>query len=71
MKSLSIDSLETYDDNAILSELRRIASIDGQDTVTKAHIERAGRVSYSLVCKRFGSPRRALQLAGLKPGRII
>ena len=32
---------------------------------------RVGHVSYSLVCKRFGSLRRALQLAGLAPQRFM
>jgi hypothetical protein len=71
MRSFDIDFLETYDDDSVLSELKRIASSCGQDTVTKADIERVGRVSYSLVVKRFGSLRQALQLAGLVPQRFM
>ncbi len=71
MRSFDINVLETYDDESILSELKRIASAGGQDTVTKADIERAGHVSYSLVRKRLGSLRRALQLAGLVPQRFM
>ncbi|HEY5207689.1 MAG TPA: hypothetical protein VIJ63_24270 [Roseiarcus sp.] len=71
MRSFDIDFLETYDDASILSELKRIASLCGQNTVTKANIERVGRISYSLVVKRFGSLRQALQLAGLIPQRFM
>jgi hypothetical protein len=46
MRSFDIDFLETYDDDSILSELKRIASSGGQDTMTKADIERVGHVSY-------------------------
>mgnify|MGYP000853283036 CR=1 FL=1 len=71
MRSFDIDFLETYDNDSVLSELKRIASSCGQDTVTKSDIERVGRVSYSLVVKRFGSLRQALQLAGLVPQRFM
>lgn len=68
MRRLDIDFLESYDDESLLEELRRIAFAGGRDTVTKAEIESIGRASYELFWKRFGSLRRALQLAGLSPG---
>lgn len=71
MRSFHIDFLETYDDDSILSELKRIATSYSRDTVTKADIERVGRVSYSLIVNRFGSLRHALQLAGLVPQRFM
>ncbi len=71
MKSFAIDFLAEYDDVSIISELRRIASLHRADTLTKAQIESDGRISYSLVVKRFGSLRKALQVAGLQPQRFM
>ena len=64
-----IDFLESYDDESILEELRRIARTTGKDTVTKEDISRHGRLSYVLVYRRFGSLRCALEKAGLTPPR--
>jgi len=71
MNKFKIDFLESVDDTSILEELKRIASSKKKDTVTKADIEKTGRVSYSLINKRFGSLRRALQQAGLVPTRFM
>jgi hypothetical protein len=71
MPSFNIDFLEAYDDDSVLAELKRIASRVGRETVTKADINSIGRVSYSLIQKRFGSLRKALQLAGLTPQRFM
>lgn len=71
MTQLPVDFLAEYDDASVLAELRRLAEMHGSDTVTKAHIERSGRVSYSLIVKRFGSLRQALGLAGLHPTRFM
>lgn len=64
------DFLDSYDEAAILAELRRIASVTGASTVSKADIERVGRLSYSVIYKRFGSLRKALQKAGLRVHRF-
>ena len=71
MPNLKIDFLENYDDQSILSELKRIAVLTGKNTVTKADLKSHGRVSYSLVNKRFGSLRAALQKAELEPTRFM
>jgi hypothetical protein len=71
MTQFKIDFLEDYSDEAILLELRRLATSFGTSSVTKAQLESAGRVSYSLIIKRFGSLRRALQLAKLEPRRFM
>ena len=71
MKRLEIDFLTEYDDESLLSELRRIAKATGSNTITKAQINRIGRVSYSAVARRFGSLRRACELAGLKSQRFM
>jgi hypothetical protein len=69
MPELEIDFLDSYDNEAILSELRRIAHMTGKHSVTKADLRTRGRVSYELVTKRFGSLRKALECAGLTPQR--
>jgi hypothetical protein len=71
MKRLEIDFLTEYDDEALLAELRRIAKAVDSTTITKAHINRVGRVSYSAVARRFGSLRRACERAGLKSQRFM
>ena len=71
MAELKIDFLTEYDDTSLLAELQRIAASVGSDTVTKADIQRAGRVSHSAIVKRFGTLRHALQLAGLKSTRFM
>ena len=71
VKKLTIDFLADYDETSILSELRRLAGLHGSDTLTKAYIEEHGRVSYSLIVRRFGSLRKALASAELMPGRFM
>jgi 5-methylcytosine-specific restriction endonuclease McrA len=66
-----IDFLEAYDAGSIVEELRRIARLTGRKTVTKDDIANHGRMSYAVVNKRFGSLRRALEAAGLKPRRFM
>lgn len=70
-RPLDIDFLTNYDDESLLSELRRISSVVQSDLITKAHINGVGRVSYSVVVKRFGSLRKACELAGLKSQRFM
>jgi HNH endonuclease len=71
MKRPEIDFLVAYDDKSLLAELQRIAKAKGSDTVTKADIKSIGRVSHSAVVKRFGSLRKALDLAGMKSERFM
>jgi hypothetical protein len=71
VKHLPIDFLADYDDASILAELKRLAEVCGSDTVTKADIDKHGRVSYLLIWKRFGSLRQALQMAQLTPTRFM
>lgn len=71
MPKLEIDFLESYDNDTILAELRRIVQVAGKNTVTKADIQKHGRLSYQLINKRFGSLRKALQEAGLTPQRYM
>ncbi|MEQ1574729.1 MAG: HNH endonuclease [Vicinamibacterales bacterium] len=71
MKSLEIDFLTEYDDKSLLAELRRIAKVTGSATLTKAQINRVGRISYSAIARRFGSLRQACERAGLKSQRFM
>jgi hypothetical protein len=71
MKRIEIDFLASYDNESLLSELRRIAEVTGSGLITKAQINNVGRVSYSVVVKRFGSLRYACELAGLKSQRFM
>ena len=71
MKRFAIDFLTDYDDETLLDELRRIARVTGSNTVTRAQINEVGRVSHSALVRRFGSLRRACELAGLKSSRFM
>jgi hypothetical protein len=42
MAGFNIDFLESYDDDSLIAELKRLASVLGQDTLTKAGINRGG-----------------------------
>ena len=70
MKKFEMDFLESYNEESILEELKRIAAVTGKQTVTKKEIENVGRVSYLTVLARFGSLRQALEKAGLKIQRF-
>ena len=70
MKPLNIDFVESFDKDAIIQELRRVAQVLGKSTLSKRDVNVHGRLSYEVVLKRFGSLRTALQEAGLTPGRF-
>lgn len=71
MAKFEIDFLGDYSDDAIAKELKRIATKLGKATVSKNDIETHGKLSYSVVNKRFGSLRKALEFAGLTPQRYM
>ena len=71
MARLEIDFLTDYDDASLLAELQRIAKATDSETVTEADTKRIGRVSHSVVVRRFGSLRHALRLAGLRFTRFM
>jgi hypothetical protein len=66
MKKFEIDFLDSYDDDSILKELKRIAIVTGKKTATKADLKKIGNVSYTTVRERFGSLPQALEKAGLE-----
>jgi hypothetical protein len=67
---LNIDFVESFDRDAIIKELRRVAKVLGKSTLSKRDVNVYGRLSYEVVLRRFGSLRTALQEAGLTPGRF-
>ncbi len=71
MTKFKIDFLGDYNNDAIAEELKRIAKKLGKSTVSKNDIETLGKLSYSVVNKRFGSLRQALEFAGLTPQRYM
>ena len=69
MKPLEIDFVESFDKDAVIQELQRIAHVLGKSTLSKREIKVHGRLSYDVVLRRFGSLRTALREAGLTSGR--
>ena len=61
-----LDRLSDYSDESIFSELRRIQSHLGKETLTIEDVEKNGRLSYAVIKKRFGGLRTALIHAGIK-----
>ena len=66
-----IDFVESYDREAIIRELQRLAGVLGKVTLSKRDIDSHGRLSSSVVMRRFGSLRRALQESGITPARFM
>ncbi len=64
-----IDFLEFYDEDSIIAELKRLATVLGKPNVSAIDLNKRGRVKYHMVVNHFGSLRRALEMAGLKPSR--
>ena len=71
MPHFPIDFLTDYSESAIIAELQRLAQQLGKTSLSRKDIDTAGRVSSSVVLKRFGSLRHALQAAQLSPSRFM
>jgi hypothetical protein len=65
-----IDFLESYSEKDIVEELKRIAVLVPDRPITKKDIQRHGRLSYSVIHKKFGGLTKALIAAGIKPTSI-
>lgn len=70
MAKFEIDFLSNFSEQTLIEELQRIARELGQDTLSRGDIDQSGRMSSAVVLKRFGSLRKALQAAGLRPTRF-
>ena len=57
--------LREYSDEAVLSEIRRVATLVGEPRLTRAAFQEVSRVGMSTICRRFGTWANALQAASL------
>jgi 5-methylcytosine-specific restriction enzyme A len=64
-----IDFLESHDEESLKGELQRVARVLGKRTVTKAEMDRLGRVNAWTLANKFGNLRKAHEAAGLVPSR--
>ena len=64
-----IDFLESHDEESLVGELQRVARVLGKRTVTKAEMNRLGRVNAQTLANKFGNLRKAHEAAGLAPSR--
>jgi 5-methylcytosine-specific restriction endonuclease McrA len=60
-----LDRLLSYDDDALLSEIRRAADVLRGSALTQENFDKIARVHSSTIRKRFGGWRSALERAGL------
>lgn len=60
-----LDHLESYDDQSLLEELRRVAALINSPTLSIEQFSEFAKVHGSTLQKRFGGWRRALEAAGL------
>lgn len=62
---LELDHLESYDDQSLLEELRRVAALVDSPTLSIEQFSEFAKVHGSTLQKRFGGWRGALEAAGL------
>src|SRR5208283_4712889 len=65
MGQFELSTLTEYDDNSLLKELRRVATLIPEGKLTCAAFDKVSKVHSSTICHRFGSWKRALITAGL------
>lgn len=61
-----LEHLESYDDTALLDEVRRVAGILNGERLTKTRFVEHAKVHSSTIEKRFGGWRKALKAAGVE-----
>jgi Homing endonuclease associated repeat len=61
-----LNGLDEYTDDAILTEIRRVAALVSPGHMTKSLFKTHANVGYSTVCRHFGTWRNALSAAGLR-----
>jgi len=71
MAKFDIDFLPEFSEQTLIEELQRLARALGKDTLSRRDIDQHGKMSSAVVLKRFGSLRKALQAAGLRPTRFM
>ena len=63
--AFELDFLSSYDDESVLTELRRVAALVPNQKLTRTSFDAHAKISASAVGKRFGSWGAALKKAGL------
>lgn len=71
MARFTVDFLDDFSEAALVGELKRLAVSVGKETLSRRDIDQHGKMSSSVVLKRFGSLRKALQAANLRPARFM
>lgn len=71
MARFEVDFLPEFSEQALIEEMQRVARALGKDTLSRRDIDQHGKMSSTVVLKRFGSLRQALQAAGLRPTRFM
>ena len=66
MPPFELSRLVSYDDEALLAELRRVAALIDSPYITQAAFEKHSKASFSAVRRRFGGWQQALSRAGLE-----
>lgn len=69
-----LDRLVSYDEDSLVAELRRVASLLPEGPLTRSAFDRVARVDSSTVLRRLGDWREALTRAGLADrysGRVV
>src|SRR4051812_21121973 len=65
MPTFELNRLLSYDDESLLAELCRVATLIEDSNLTKAMFDRHSKASSSVICNRFGRWETALEQAGL------
>lgn len=60
-----LNRLVTYDDDALVAELRRVAALIDSPAITRAAFDQVARASSDCICQRFGGWEKALSRANL------
>ena len=59
------NALPDYSDHAILEDMKRVSEMSPNETFTRESYSAQGRYSYSVITRRFGGWRKALEAAGI------
>jgi hypothetical protein len=65
MAKFELQTLTNYDNQSLIVEMQRVANLLPAGKINRAEFDRLSKVHSSTVSKRFGSWRKALEVAGL------
>ena len=66
MTRFELETLTSYDDQSLINELKRVASLIPNNKLGSADYDRLGKVYSTTLRRRFGGWRGALAAAGLE-----